>query len=408
MGAYNFTTLVGFPSGTYGGEAFGINDAGQIVGAYVDANHLMHGYIYSNGTYTIIDDPLAGTNGPYPQSGGSTGGTQAFGINNSGQIVGEYFDSDGALHGFSYSSGAYTTLDAPQGGGTYASAINSSGQIVGLYFGEPNGFLYSNGAYTTLPTYLSGYYQVTGINDAGQIVGMTYSGGLPNAFLYSNGVFTSLSDPLGTNGTAAVAINNNGQIVGYYLDSSNVQHGFVYSDGIYTTIDDPLGTHGTVLTGINDLGEVVGYYLDNSSLGQIGGLISDFQSGIHYAFTATLRPLVTITSAGGLTNQATQTISGTVDVVDGGTTVSLYDNGASTPIGTAVVQPGLDNTRVVFSGADATFYEVENNWAPSQMIDGIFTGPSGPGTLGGINGWSVYNYATGVSEAADALLLISP
>jgi hypothetical protein len=54
---------------------------------------------------------------------------------------------------------------------------------------------------------------------------------------------------------------------------------------------------------------------------------------------------------------------------------------------------------VTFSSAVATFYEVENNWAPSQMIDGIFTGPNG-----GINGWSVYNYATGVSEGADALL----
>ena len=127
MDAYNFTTLVGFlPSGTYGAEAFGINDAGQIVGAYVDANHLMHGYIYSNGTYTILDDPSAGTNGPYPQSGGSTGGTQAFGINNSGQIVGEYFDSNGALHGragpvclnnFSASiSGASAGVRLPSGG----------------------------------------------------------------------------------------------------------------------------------------------------------------------------------------------------------------------------------------------------------------------------------------------------
>jgi len=63
---------------------------------------------------------------------------------------------------------------------------------------------------------------------------------------------------------------------------------------------------------------------------------------------------------------------------------------------------------VTFSSAVATFYEVENNWAPSQMIDGIFTGPPpGPGqdpTYGGVNGWSVYNYATGVSEGADALL----
>ena len=36
------------------------------------------------------------------------------------------------------------------------------------------------------------------------------------------------------------------------------------------------------------------------------------------------------------------------------------------------------------------------------MIDGILTGSNG-----GINGWAVYNYATGVSEAADALLTLA-
>ena len=121
----------------------------------------------------------------------------------------------------------------------------------------------------------------------------------------------------------------------------------------------------------------------------------------------TVPPTVSIGNAGTLTNQASQTISGTVDVADIGTTVALYDNGGTTPIGTAVVQPGLDNTPVGFSSAEATFYEVENDWAPSQMIDGLFTGPPGPGTYGGINGWSVYNYATGVSEAADALLTLA-
>src|SRR5262249_33226954 len=57
---------------------------------------------------------------------------------------------------------------------------------------------------------------------------------------------------------------------------------------------------------------------------------------------------------------------------------------------------------VTFSSAVATFYEVENNWALSQMIDGIFTGPNG-----GINGWSVFDSATGISEGADALLTIA-
>jgi hypothetical protein len=50
---------------------------------------------------------------------------------------------------------------------------------------------------------------------------------------------------------------------------------------------------------------------------------------------------------------------------------------------------------VTFSSAVATFYEVENNWAPSQMIDGTLTG-----TNGGVNGWSVFDYATGQSEGA--------
>ena len=49
-------------------------------------------------------------------------------------------------------------------------------------------------------------------------------------------------------------------------------------------------------------------------------------------------PTVSITSAGGSTNQVVQTITGTVDVAAIGTTVTLFDNGGTTPLGTAVVQ----------------------------------------------------------------------
>jgi Bacterial Ig-like domain len=62
----------------------------------------------------------------------------------------------------------------------------------------------------------------------------------------------------------------------------------------------------------------------------------------------------------------------------------------------------IQTSPVPFSSAVATFYEVENNWAPSQMIDGIITGANG-----GINGWSVFDSATGISEGADALLTIA-
>jgi hypothetical protein len=49
-----------------------------------------HGFLYSGGSYTSIDVP--GATGK--------GGTQAFGINDAGQIVGTYSDSSGS-HGWS-------------------------------------------------------------------------------------------------------------------------------------------------------------------------------------------------------------------------------------------------------------------------------------------------------------------
>ncbi len=52
----------------------------------------------------------------------------------------------------------------------------------------------------------------------------------------------------------------------------------------------------------------------------------------------TTAPTVAITSPGGSTNQAVQTITGTVDTADAGTTVSLFDNGGNTVVGTGVVQ----------------------------------------------------------------------
>ena len=69
-----------------------------------------------------------------------------------------------------------------------------------------------------------------------------------------------------------------------------------------------------------------------------------------------LPPTVAITSSGGLTNQATQTISGTVAAGEAavGSTVYLYDNGGTTAIGTATVGSGGNwTTSVTLSGDGA-------------------------------------------------------
>jgi Ca2+-binding RTX toxin-like protein len=68
----------------------------------------------------------------------------------------------------------------------------------------------------------------------------------------------------------------------------------------------------------------------------------------------TAAPTVAIGTAGGLTNHASQTISGTVGVADAGTSIKLYDNGSATVLGTAVVQSdGSWSTSVTMSGDGA-------------------------------------------------------
>jgi probable HAF family extracellular repeat protein len=82
---------------------------------------LVPGFLYSAGTFTTLDDPVA------------TAGTSASGINAAGQIVGSYTDGTGT-HGFLYSAGTYPTLDDPMAssaaGGTSASAIKTRSTVI--------------------------------------------------------------------------------------------------------------------------------------------------------------------------------------------------------------------------------------------------------------------------------------
>jgi probable HAF family extracellular repeat protein len=53
-----FTTIDDLPG--IGTEAIGINDAGQIVGLFLDASDIRHGFLFSGGVFTpAIDDPSA-------------------------------------------------------------------------------------------------------------------------------------------------------------------------------------------------------------------------------------------------------------------------------------------------------------------------------------------------------------
>jgi hypothetical protein len=122
-------------------------------------------------------------------------------------------------NGYLYSGGVYTPISFPGAATTAAQGINNLGQIVGNYhLNDPTvypgttryNFMYdtSTGVYTTPP--FIDFFSI-GINDSDQIVG---NDGV-ESFLYSNGVLTLLTLN-GMNICCASAINDAGAIVGYY------------------------------------------------------------------------------------------------------------------------------------------------------------------------------------------------
>ncbi len=89
-------------------------------------------FLYNSGAYSTLIDPLQASflNG---------GGTTALGINNSGEVVGEYQGNDGSSN-FLYSDGAYTTINDPLLASpvTAWSGINNNGDMIGTYY-DSNG-----------------------------------------------------------------------------------------------------------------------------------------------------------------------------------------------------------------------------------------------------------------------------
>ena len=131
------------------------------------------------------------------------GSSEAFGINDSGQVVGDSFPAAGSRP-FLYTNGSMQDLNSfisPSSGWVlaYAARINDSGQIIGTgsLNGQGNAFLYTDGVATSLGS-LGGGTMPQGLNDKGQVVGTSYIGNTSRAFLYSGGMIqdlNSLIDP---------------------------------------------------------------------------------------------------------------------------------------------------------------------------------------------------------------------
>ena len=236
--------------------AYGINDSGDIVGSYSDDEGVSHGFLDAGGSFTTVDLP---DYLDYETLG-------AYGINGSGDIVGSFYDNTyGIYYAFLYSGGGFAVVDTGAAETLGAWGINSSGAIVGSYFdatGFEHGFLDVGGNVTTIDVLSVPESIAWGINDPGDIVGFYLdTSGQWHGFLDHAGSFTAIDFP-GASKTFAYGINNSGDIVGVYVDSKRLQHGFLDVGGVFTSIDFP-GAKETQVFGINSAGQIVGQYDDS-------------------------------------------------------------------------------------------------------------------------------------------------
>lgn len=216
-------TTIDFPSAV-STSAFGINNHGDVVGLYTDNAGITHGYLSTHGNLSTLDCP------------GSVF-TVAFAINDRKQVVGECDLGDGPLHGYLFTDGNFTLIDqgvVPNGFTfTEAIGINNRGEIGGDFF-DPNlfrGFIERNNVFQAFEVPSQADLFFGGINDPGDYVGVYFDTQfVQHGFLNSQGKFLTVDFP-GAETSFALGINAAGTIVGEYDNGDGVSHSFLAQPG---------------------------------------------------------------------------------------------------------------------------------------------------------------------------------
>ncbi len=183
--------------------------------------------------------------------------SNAYGVNNRASVVGE----NSGLTAFRWHRGQLENLGAsPETREAQSSArdINERGQIVGVSCigdGCP-ALLWQHGQVITLDDLPGGitWGEAWAINNRGEIVGASVdaSGGFAAA-IWQGGVVTALAD----RGSAAIDINNHGQIVGFA--QSTTQRAVLWQEYDMTVLPLPAGHFSAQARAINEREVIVGW-----------------------------------------------------------------------------------------------------------------------------------------------------
>jgi uncharacterized membrane protein len=236
-----------FTSIDYPGAVFtvanGINSQGDIVGCHIeDATRIpnsigCHGYLLHQGTFNSIDYP-----GKY--------GAIAARINDAGQIVGCNHDDTGpggamsdGMHGFMYSNGTYTQLSTNM---TMNWSLTADGSVttgIVTMNGATHGYLAIGDTLVVFDFPFATLTNPMDMTPSGDVIvgGYIDAAKATHGFLMrladSSGTFGGLTGPVtfitidypGATRTVVRGINPQGDMVGNYVDAAGKSHGFFLS-----------------------------------------------------------------------------------------------------------------------------------------------------------------------------------
>jgi probable HAF family extracellular repeat protein len=260
--------------GSTGTFPYGITNTGLVTGGYFDANNNSHGLAWQDGKLLTLDHP------------GSVDTGLSGSANSRGVVMG-YFGDLTTVHAgmYSFPSGAWTTLpDIPGMPNNEGYGVNNSGVEVGVAGGGNDfGFPYPASSWIWDPRARSYFFfavpgstqsstYAEAINDRGQVVGwFADTNGVQHGFLKEGERYTAFDVP-GAEVIYPFNINNSGTIVGQLINLAGGVDGFVRtSDGTVTIVDFP-GASATVVGGINDRGDICGYWFDPNA-GALTGFV---------------------------------------------------------------------------------------------------------------------------------------
>ena len=213
---------------------YGLNNAGQAVGFYRDSDEIDRGVIVQDGELTQFDFPGAAQ-------------TEIYGISETGIFAGNIIDAAGVIHGFM----GDMQIDVPGAIRTYADHVNAAGILVGSYIDadginhgymrlpdgsfinvdahdthHPDGDFIDVDAHDTLPPLE--FLFVNAISDTGLIVfrAKAVDDIQRSYILMQNGELMELRFP-GSVVTVARDIDMEGRVAGYYDTPDGRTHGFV-------------------------------------------------------------------------------------------------------------------------------------------------------------------------------------